>query len=65
VGEGAWLGTSAIVLDGARVGAGSVIGAGAVVVKDIPDNCIALGSPAKVHRERVAGVSVADTLKGS
>jgi len=65
LGEGAWLGTSAIVLDGARVGAGSVIGAGAVVVKDIPDNCIALGSPAKVHREREAGVSVADTLKGS
>lgn len=65
LGEGAWLGTGAIVLDGAKIGDGTVIGAGAVVVNDIPANSIALGSPAKVHRERTPGVDVADTLRNA
>lgn len=52
IGRGSWLGTGVIVLDGASVGENSVVGAGAVVVKSLPANCIALGSPAKVYRER-------------
>jgi len=52
VGAGAWLGTSAVVLDGATVGAGSVIGAGAVVNAVVPEHVIALGVPARVLRER-------------
>ena len=52
VGSGAWLGTGAVVLDGASVGEGSVIGAGAVVVDDIENHVIALGVPARVLRER-------------
>lgn len=50
VGEGAWIGTGAIVL--ADVGKGSVIAAGAVVTKPIPEFVIAGGVPAKVIRPR-------------
>ncbi len=50
IGDGAWLGSAAIVLDGVKIGKGAIIGAGAVVTRDIPDHCIAVGSPAKVVR---------------
>lgn len=52
IGDGAWLGTGVIVLDAVSVGRGAVIGANAVVNKDIPDNSIAVGVPAKVLRFR-------------
>jgi len=38
------------VLSGVTIGDGSVIGAGAVVTRDIPPNCIAVGVPARVVR---------------
>jgi acetyltransferase-like isoleucine patch superfamily enzyme len=47
-----WLGTGVRVLDGVRIGRGSVIGAGAVVTKDIPPLSIAVGVPAKVIGQR-------------
>lgn len=50
VGEGAWIGTGAIVL--ADVGRGTVVAAGAVVTKPLPDNVIAAGVPARVVRHR-------------
>ena len=50
VGEGAWVGSGAIVL--ADVGKGTVVAAGAVVTKPLPDNVIAAGVPAKVLRGR-------------
>lgn len=40
-----------VITPGAKVGNGVVIGAGSVVTKDIPDNCIAAGNPARVIRE--------------
>ncbi|PPS43119.1 DapH/DapD/GlmU-related protein [Chroococcidiopsis sp. TS-821] len=46
--DDAWLGYGVIVLDGVRIGKGAVVGAGAVVTKDIPDGAIAVGSPARV-----------------
>ncbi len=48
IGEDCWLGTNVIVLPGVTLGRGAVIGAGAVVTKDIPAYGIALGIPAKV-----------------
>lgn len=45
--EGAYFGTAACIINQKRVGANSTIGAGSVVVKDIPPNCTAVGSPAK------------------
>lgn len=47
-----WLGTGIIVLDGVTVKQGAVIGAGAVVVKDIPKNAVAVGVPARVVKVR-------------
>lgn len=43
-----WVGNQAIVLDGVRIGGGAVIGAGAVVTKDVPPMAIVMGNPAKV-----------------
>ena len=45
IGDGAWIGENVCVI-GASVGRNSVIGANSVVTKDIPDYCIAVGSPA-------------------
>jgi acetyltransferase-like isoleucine patch superfamily enzyme len=47
----AWIGDSAIVAKGVTIGENSIIGAGAVVVRDIPANVIAVGNPAAVVRE--------------
>ena len=47
IGKGTWLGQNVCVL-GASIGKGCVIGSNSVVTKDIPDYCVAVGSPAKV-----------------
>ncbi|MGK7950638.1 MAG: acyltransferase [Xenococcaceae cyanobacterium] len=47
-----WLGTGVRVVDGVTIGKGSVIGAGAVVTKDIPPYSVAVGVPAKVISNR-------------
>ncbi len=47
-----WIGTGVRVMDGVRIGRGSVIGAGAVVTKSIPPNSVAVGTPARVIRQR-------------
>ena len=58
-----WIGSYVIILPGLCVGHHSVIGAGSVVTKDIPANCLAVGNPAHVVRrfdrvrDDVAGVS--------
>lgn len=49
-----WLGSGVRVLDGVTIGQGSVIGAGAVVTKDIPAYTVAVGVPAKVVSRRQA-----------
>lgn len=48
VGDDAWLGFGVVLLDGANVGAGAVIGAGSIVKHAIPIMAIAVGSPARV-----------------
>ena len=52
IGDEAWLGFGVVVLGGVNIGKGAAIGAGAVVVKDIPENAIAVGNPARVVRFR-------------
>ena len=50
IGEGSWLGENVCVI-GAKIGKHCVIGANSVVTKDIPDNCLAVGSPARVIKK--------------
>ena len=52
IGDGAWLGTNVVVLDGVEIGCGAVIGAGSIVTRSIPDFAIAAGAPARVIRMR-------------
>ncbi len=47
-----WIGGRAVILPGVTIGRGSVIGAGAVVVNDIPPYSIAVGNPARVIKQR-------------
>lgn len=54
-----WLGGGVIVCPGVTIGDNSVIGAGAVVTKDIPANVIAVGNPARIIREIGAQDAVA------
>lgn len=56
IGDNCWIGGGAIILPGVKIGVGSVIGAGSVVTKDIPANCVAFGNPCKVIR-KINGVS--------
>ncbi len=46
--KGAWIGANVCILSGVSVGRYAVVGAGAVVTKDIPDYAVAVGNPAKV-----------------
>jgi sugar O-acyltransferase (sialic acid O-acetyltransferase NeuD family) len=51
IGDMTFIGTGAIVLPKINIGHNVIIGAGSIVTKDIPDNCLAVGSPAKVIKE--------------
>ena len=55
VGVGAVIGLGANVIHGLVIGDHAVIGAGSTVVRDVPPNVVALGSPARVIRSRAAG----------
>lgn len=48
VGNNVWFGGNVVVLPGVKIGNNCVIGAGSIVVKDIPDNSLAYGNPCKV-----------------
>lgn len=52
IGDHVWLGTHVVVTDGSQVGRDAIIGAGAVVVGEIPEFAIAAGIPARVSRDR-------------
>jgi len=52
IGDGAWLGAGAKVLDGVTVGSHAVVGAGAVVREAVPDGAVAVGVPARVVSSR-------------
>lgn len=52
IGDDVWIGTRVIVMPGRHIGNGSILGAGAVVTKDVPDFCIYGGNPACLIRRR-------------
>lgn len=54
VGDHAWIGFGACVLKGVTIGRGGVVGAGAVVTRDVPEGCVVAGNPARVIRAATA-----------
>ncbi|HVJ89417.1 MAG TPA: sugar O-acetyltransferase [Labilithrix sp.] len=50
IGDNVWLGGGVIVCPGVRIGENTVVGAGAVVTRDLPPNVVAIGNPARVIR---------------
>ncbi|WP_145119514.1 sugar O-acetyltransferase [Rosistilla oblonga] len=57
IGSDVWVGGGAIILPGVTIGSRTVIGAGSVVTKDIPEGVLAAGNPCRVIRENIAGDS--------
>ena len=55
VGRGTWIGIGATVIEKIRIDEGSVIGAGSVVVRDIPKQVVAYGVPARIVRKLYGG----------
>ena len=51
IGNGVWLGANSIIIKGVSIGDNSVIGAGSVVTKNIPENVIAAGNPCRVIKK--------------
>lgn len=51
IGSDVWVGGGAIILPGVRIGSRTVIGAGSVVTRDVPDGVFAAGNPCRVIRE--------------
>jgi len=53
LGDDVWLGGHVMITKGVRIGDGVVIGGGSVVTKDVPENKIAFGNPARAMKDRV------------
>lgn len=51
IGDGVWIGNRATILPGVTIGDGAVVGAGSVVISDIPARCLAMGNPARVMKK--------------
>ena len=51
IGNNVWIGSGSIILPGVSIGDNAIIGAGSVVTRNIPENSIAVGNPAKVIRK--------------
>jgi acetyltransferase-like isoleucine patch superfamily enzyme len=49
--QGAIIGAGAVLLPGVTIGAGALVGAGAVVVKDVPENAVVAGNPARIVKK--------------
>ncbi len=64
IGAGAWLASRVTVLPGVQIGAGAVVAAGAVVTRDVPENTLVAGVPARVLRTLESSSSFEDHSPG-
>lgn len=53
IGENCFIGGQSLILPGVRIGNGCIVGAGSVVTKSVPDNCIVAGNPARIIQRNV------------
>lgn len=53
IGKRCFIGANAIIMCGVKIGDEVIIGSGAIVTKDVPDNCIVAGNPARILKEGV------------
>lgn len=51
IGKNVWIGANCLITAGVKIGDGTVVGAGSVVTRDVPSNCLVVGSPARIVRE--------------
>lgn len=63
IGNDVWIGQGATILSGVKIGNGVVIGAKAVVAKDIPDYAVVVGNPGQIIRYRFSGDTIAHLLE--
>lgn len=63
IGEGSYIGINTVIVGNVKIGKHCVIGANSVVTKDIPDYCVAVGSPAKILKKYNLTSQLWETLK--
>lgn len=63
IGNDVWIGYGATILSGVRIGDGAIVGANAVVTKDVPPYAIVAGNPAHVIRMRFSPQIISDLLQ--
>lgn len=56
IGDGSYIGINAVIVGNVKIGKHCVIGANSVVTKDVPDYCVAVGSPARVIKNMMIGM---------
>nr|WP_276612123.1 DapH/DapD/GlmU-related protein [Kineococcus vitellinus] len=60
-----WIGAGCIVLPGRRIGTGSIVGAGSVVVSDVPPWTVVAGNPARIVKKRRSGDRLPEAVQPS
>lgn len=63
VGNDVWIGRNAIVLSGVNIGDGAVVGAGAVVTRDVPSYAVVVGNPARIIKHRFEEETIENLIK--
>jgi acetyltransferase-like isoleucine patch superfamily enzyme len=62
IGDHVWIGSCVIILPGVSIGDHAAVGAGSVVTKSIPPNCLAVGNPARVIRQLNQPIEISPAL---
>jgi acetyltransferase-like isoleucine patch superfamily enzyme len=53
IGDRVWMAEDVLVLKGAKIGSGTAVGARALVIGELPENCVAVGMPARAVRQNI------------